>query len=397
MKQIFPGYNKKSKTEIKNIWDNGIICFDTNVLLNLYRYSNDTRTALLDLIEKFKTKIYLPHQSALEYNKNRYEVISDQEKTYKDFIIKLSQIENDLKSKSKPPFLSNKLHSNFKAIFTDVNSEVEDSIKKYNGFLQEDPIYDSICKIFKNKISDGFSAKELEDIYCEGEKRYENKIPPGFEDEKSKSGNRKFGDLILWKQIIEIGKREKKPILLITDERKIDWWWKIKDGRNMGPRQELIEEINKEAGVDFHMYSSERFLTFGSDYLKEQINQKALEEIKELKRAEIERFEYIKRKQLDDFKKQEDILNRNKEASFLNHKISKIREKINHLVHHIELLEESTLDESLNQDEIISSTIDLKRLKEILFDLEKKRNYLTHDKRSVDLFRKRFWDNDENN
>ncbi len=377
MKDIFPGYSKKSDSEIKKIWDNGIICFDANVLLNLYRYSNDTRKALLDLVKKFSSQICLPHQSALEYNRNRYEVIADQEKAYKEFISKISQIESDLQSTSKPPFLSNKLHASLKKVFKEVNTEVENSIKKYCDFLQDDTIYSDLTSIFGNKITSEFSEEDLQKIYDEGEKRFDKKIPPGFEDEKTKQGNRKYGDLVLWKQIIAKAKKEKKPIILITDERKKDWWWKIKDGRNMGPRQELVEEMKKEANVDFHMYSSERFLSYGLDHLKERVNRKALEEIKEIKRAEIEEIERIKKRQYNEFiKRKEEKANRDRERNnYLDHKINVTQHKIDRHKHRLRMLEDQPFDKTNNEEELVHLSIDLKRLEERLEDLLKKRDY----------------------
>jgi len=288
MKDTFPGYSRKTENEIKKIWQDGIIVFDTNVLLNLYRYSKATRETLVDLITKFKDKIWLPHQAALEYNKNRYEVISDQEKAYKEFIEKVVQIQKDLQSTSKPPFLSELVHKELNAVFDKVNSEVEESINKYCDYLKEDPIYSELSALFENRITEPFDDKKLEGIFKEGEERYKKKVPPGYEDEKSKEGNRKYGDLVLWKQVLEKAKELSKPVLLITDERKTDWWWKIKDGRNMGPRHELVAEMYQHAKVDFHMYSSERFLSYGQSFLKEQINEQALKEIQAMKKAEME-------------------------------------------------------------------------------------------------------------
>ncbi len=295
MKNIFPGYSKKTEKEIKQLWEKGIIMFDANVLLNLYRYSNETRGTIIDLINKFKDKIFLPHQSALEYNRNRYEVIADQEKAYKEFIDKIEQIQKDLQSTSKPPFLSEKVHNDLNSIFKEVNSEVEKSIEKYCGYLKHDPIYDELSELFYERISEPYDEEKLNSLYEEGKKRYETKIPPGYEDEKSKEGNKKYGDYILWSQVIDKAKETKSPVIFITDERKKDWWWKIKDGRNMGPRQELVEEMSLKAQVEFHMYSSERFLSFGQSFLEEQVNQEALEEIKAMKLAEIEQSRRIQR------------------------------------------------------------------------------------------------------
>lgn len=286
MKNLFPGYYRKTEEEIKVLWENGLIVFDTNVLLNLYRYSDSTKDTLLDLINKFSNKIWLPYQAALEYNRNRFEVISDQEKAYKEFLNKIQQIQTDLQSTNKPPFLSLNVDNELNLTFEKVNTEVQDSIKKYSEYLKDDPIYNRIAKLFENKIGKNYSGEELALIYKEGEERFKNKVPPGFEDEKNKDGIRKYGDLVLWKEIIDQARNIQKAIILVTDERKKDWWWNIKDGRLMGPRHELIEEIMREAKVDFHMYSSERFLSYGQDFLKEQVSQQAVEEIQALKVSE---------------------------------------------------------------------------------------------------------------
>lgn len=189
MKTIFQGYYKKTEEEIKAIWDNGLIIFDTNVLLNLYRYSDTTRETLIDLISKFSDKIYLPHQAALEYNRNRYEVIAEQEKAYKDFLSKISQIQQDLQSTNKPPFLSSSIDSKLNKVFENVSIEVEDSIKKYCNFLKEDPIYNKLATIFKSKLGDEFKNEELEIIYKEGENRYAKKYLLGLKMKKLKKAS----------------------------------------------------------------------------------------------------------------------------------------------------------------------------------------------------------------
>lgn len=345
MKELFPGYYRKTEADIKRIWEHGIIMFDTNVLLNLYRYSDSTQQTILDLIKKFSKQIYLPHQAALEYNRNRYEVIAEQEKAYNEFLEKIAQIQKDLQSTSKPPFLSAKVDKELNVIFEKVGTEVKESIEKYCEFLKIDPIYNSISELFNDRITKPFSDEELKEIYKEGEERFKNKIPPGFEDEKTKEGIRKYGDLVLWKQIIMLAKELKKDVILITDERKIDWWWKIKDGRNMGPRQELVEEIKLQAKVNFHMYSSERFLSYGQSFLKEKINQQALEEIQAMKKAELEE---IKRIQFMEKRVLERELKTKDELIFITQKIEDLNQKLFSLRRR----QESYYKDSMESDEI---------------------------------------------
>ena len=166
-----------------------------------------------------------------------------------------------------------------------------------------------------------------------------------YEDEKNKEGNRKYGDFILWMQVIDKAKESKSPVIFITDERKKDWWWKIKDGRNMGPRQELTEEIMEKAKVDFHMYSSERFLSYGQNFLKEQVNQEALEEIQEMKKAELEHIRMLKRRAERDLRRR---IRAKDEQHYLKQKQIELKENI----YQIEVHQNSLMRDAMNNSDI---------------------------------------------
>ncbi len=311
----------------------------------------------------------MPHQAALEYNRNRYEVIADQEKAYKEFTEKITQIQKDLQSTSKPPFLSEKVHDHLNEVFEKVSSEVEESIHKYCGYLKLDSIYEELSNLFENKISEPFEDDKLSELYIKGQLRFEKKIPPGYEDEKNKVGNEKYGDFILWMQVIAKAKESNAPIIFITDERKKDWWWKIKDGRNMGPRQELTEEIMKEAKVDFHMYSSERFLSFGQKFLKQKVNQEALEEIQAMKRAEMEQIRKIKRRSGLQKRKLEEEM----EKKFaLEKEQANLQKRIYKFEVHLDSLMKNKGDTTENQEYIESIMSIGEKLKEELKDVDRK-------------------------
>lgn len=63
---------------------------------------------------------------------------------------------------------------------------------------------------------------------------------------KKDSGDRRlYGDLIVWKQVIQKSKKDKINIILVTDDLKEDWWLKI-NGKTIGPRFELIKEFHIE-------------------------------------------------------------------------------------------------------------------------------------------------------
>jgi hypothetical protein len=93
---------------------------------------------------------------------------------------------------------------------------------------------------------------------------------------------RRYGDLILWKQIIAHAKEAGKSILFVTDDSKDDWWLK-QSGRTIGPRTELRDEFIHESKQDFWMYTVDKFIEEAAKVTKTQVSEKAIAEIVEVR------------------------------------------------------------------------------------------------------------------
>lgn len=125
----------------------------------------------------------------------------------------------------------------------------------------------------------------------EGEDRYKRMIPPGYEDAKQKDGNflhenieyeRKYGDLIIWKQILDVVSEKKlKNVIFVTDDQKKDWVHKV-HGKTIGVRPELYEEITLNSDLNnFYIYDTDKFAQYIKEHLSITINDDALQEIQE--------------------------------------------------------------------------------------------------------------------
>ena len=101
MKRAFPEYQKKSKEELNQMLENAIVVFDTNVLLNLYRYSEDTRNALKRVIEWCGDRLFMPYQVGYEFYNKRLEVIDEQTKHKSNIEIELDKELNQISSKCR--------------------------------------------------------------------------------------------------------------------------------------------------------------------------------------------------------------------------------------------------------------------------------------------------------
>lgn len=59
MKKHFFEFYPLSEKEIDSIWSGGIISFDANVLINLYRYTEKTRDDFFKVMSFYKNRIWI--------------------------------------------------------------------------------------------------------------------------------------------------------------------------------------------------------------------------------------------------------------------------------------------------------------------------------------------------
>jgi hypothetical protein len=294
MKDVFREFYKYSDPEIKKMWDECIFVFDTNVLLDLYRFSMDTSKKYIKILKKLKDKekIWMPYQVGLEFHKRRIPLISDLKNSYLElkniFDSSISNAQKKINDKyhEEHPFVDlKKIYKELNDCLKIIDDEIDKNERKHPDWFTKDSILSELNNIFKENIGKEYSEDKLKEIYEKGEIRYSKLIPPGYEDESTKKDEKKYGDLIIWYQIIEKAKEIKKPIIFVTRDKKEDWWWK-QSGNTIGPRYELKKEIFDEAKINFHMYDSERFLEYAYKYYNETIDKSILDEIKKIKNLE---------------------------------------------------------------------------------------------------------------
>ena len=280
MKTLFPHYYRPSDDEFRGLWKDCVFALDANVLLNVYGYSETTREQLLALLERLSPRIRMPYQFALEYQRNRIRAIMEQVKNYAKTEKALEDLYNqELVPKHKHPFLSDAML----LAFTSIQDDLSTSRKKHESLFANDPYFDRVTAIVK---SVGSPPATLDSIFDKARARYAAKIPPGYADLKDKGEPDAFGDYVGWVQLMEISKSEGKPLILVTDDAKEDWW-QLQSDRTIGPRPELICEFLSECHQQFYMYSSDRFMAFARDYLEETVEPSAIEEIKQRRKEQL--------------------------------------------------------------------------------------------------------------
>jgi PIN domain-containing protein len=325
MKKKFPGHFTQSRVEIKKLWDSCVFVVDANILLNLYRYSDSTRNEFLHTLEAIKERLWLPHRAAEEFFANRLTVIGQQEKAYDETVQTIEALQQNLGNARQHPFVSGPTMKKVAQVFGLLKQELSENKKAHTKRITDDSIQASVAKIFSGQVGEPYHSERLDEIFKEGESRYEERIPPGFKDAGKGSGSstrtdcgRKYGDLLVWFQILEHARDESVSIILVTDDKKEDWWQTF-NGKTVGPHPQLVQEFLFKTQQAFHMYQADRFLEFATEHLKQTIADTTLSEIREMRRRDIEAHHL-------ELQRREREINRHEEYEALSNRISALRE-----------------------------------------------------------------------
>lgn len=290
MKELFKWYFPPSEEEIKKIWEEGVLTVDTNVLLDLYRYHEDTREELLAAINGFKGRAWISHQVAEEFFRNRNSVILSSNSAFNDAEKNISEVQKAIEEPLKkiksnriiPDELEERLEQAIESAIKDAIKEVQEIRENFPDYREADPILDNICNLFDSSVGSSFSKDELSEVLKEAKRRKDNKVPPGYKD-SSKDGIKPYGDYMIWRQVLNHIKEANKPLIFVTSEQKEDWWEKS-SGKTVGPLYELLKEFFEETEQRFLLYRTDRFLEYSGETSGKETNAEAVEEIREFVR-----------------------------------------------------------------------------------------------------------------
>jgi hypothetical protein len=180
--------------------------------------------------------------------------------------------------------VSPQLSKELNRIYEGVKKEFTQSAGELEALREKDMLLDEVTRLFEGHVGASCSKEEQDKLKEEGRSRYKDRVPPGFADE-SKPDHTKYGDFIIWKQILGEAKVQKKGAIFINDDLKDDWWIKVKGGEAIGPLPALREEFSKETGKAFFMYPSEKFLELAGKMLNQPVPKEAIKEVKETRVA----------------------------------------------------------------------------------------------------------------
>jgi predicted nucleic acid-binding protein/uncharacterized protein (DUF1778 family) len=304
MRDLFSWRLRPSNADFTQLWENATFVFDTNFLLDLYRVSRSTSEDFLRILERLQDRIWLPYQVASEFLNRREEIIDSEAISFQKALSALAKWKDEQQSfsrlrglladagrivASEVAFLFDEQDAYLSAI-DDVEKRFREKVEELANShspldSEEDDILENLLSLFDGKVGEPYDVASMEKLYQEGADRYSKEIPPGFKDAKEKEDERKYGDFILWKQILDFAKAESCSIIFVTGEKKEDWWSK-RGGETVSPRLELRREFQDHVKQPFWMYRPQRFLEIAKEKLMVEINPRSIEETNAIANAE---------------------------------------------------------------------------------------------------------------
>lgn len=275
---------KEEKRQIDEIWRKGLFVFDTNVLLDLFRLPPDGQASLLSAFEQLKDRLWMPNQIRKEFSKDISALIAKQKLLSEELTKSLDKATPNLSKFKKHLWIDvSAIIREYEEAKKKALQLVKANRKKVIGKEKPNDYYERLCIELSEKLDLIFSGKEGKaysiDQYLQkiqlAKLRFEEKIPPGFEDSNTKTEN-VYGDAIIWYQMLEYAKATQCPMFFITEDRKPDWMERNK------PHPSLRAEFLETTGQPFWSYNFENFHKEGVSRGLLKANETLTSEMREL-------------------------------------------------------------------------------------------------------------------
>jgi len=259
--------------------ENAIVVFDTSSIGKLYHLTEGSKNSLLQILsEYFGDRIWLPSRVWEEYTRHQREFIKQPlgefystpqfllSKNHVYFKLLKDFVESLKKQSDYHPAFSEQYIREITDLYAQLNTTVDKIRLKTEEQLSErkaeintllekgDSVYDTFVQFSK---ADNLSYQDILQIVKEGDIRYKHRIPPGYMDDGKESID-KFGDLIIWKEVLDFAKKNESDIIFITNDRKQDWY--ANSEKNI-PREELIREFASVSNKKIIILPLEKFIS----------------------------------------------------------------------------------------------------------------------------------------
>ncbi|MFI2279726.1 PIN-like domain-containing protein [Nocardia beijingensis] len=307
---IAPAPNPED-SERKLFFNDALVVLDTNVLLDLYEYTPETREQVFAALERISALLWLPYQVGLEFVRGRHAVVHRHSKALREAPDQINRKFMDaVKSVMEAAELVQRMLQTYtrddpaqKQLEAEMSQQVVQAhFKEWKDLLlghakklresqdltvgalgAEDTILEKVAALFGTRIggrpSPDVVRQRVENAFSY---RFPNQIPPGFSDRDKGTPLGAAGDYLLWEEVIEkvASLPEPRRVLLVSGDTKEDWYQPSEPGMKSRPWPSLTDEIRQRAKAEIRIEQPQDFFDGIRRYLHADITDETTEEIK---------------------------------------------------------------------------------------------------------------------
>ncbi|WP_328302144.1 PIN-like domain-containing protein [Actinomycetospora sp. NBC_00405] len=308
----YSGWTSGADSEAGEFVREALIVLDTNVLLALYEASPDARDQILGVLRAAVERIWVPHNAAVEFSRNRERVVLDRvrhfdrvkstlKKAPESAVAILEKALSDLvalRDKSRTTREWNReavkldkesLVSRLDGVMDAAMSEVEKLEAEHDvtprSIRDEDKVLVQLDELLAGRLGRPPSSEELEKrVRHVIDFRYPNMIPPGYLDAGKERELEAAGDFLVWRELLdELNSRSIRitRVLVVTSDLKEDWWLLDKNRNPVRARPELVQEMQEEAGAKLMLRSLSAFLSDARTYLSVDVSDSTVQQVQD--------------------------------------------------------------------------------------------------------------------
>ncbi|MET8251861.1 PIN-like domain-containing protein [Micromonospora sp. NPDC005197] len=292
-RELFPGYYSLSDEQRTQAFQAGLVSLDANALLDLYRFTPKAREEFLGVLRAMRPRLFLTHQAALEFHRNRPGVVDDRldaaSKENVEISKSLSRVAARISGFAKRYQIAESQRDRLIDRVNELAATIEEVLGEASAYdlsrdavkAGNDAVVEVVNELFSKRVGPPLGDVAHKAALEEAARRKRERIPPGYMDEKGGDPHRQAGDYILWRQLLDEAKVHSRPVLFICNEEKEDWVYKHK-GEIQGPRPELVLEMTQESGVFLYMLNVPGLLVNARTHLGTSVSDSTLIEAESL-------------------------------------------------------------------------------------------------------------------
>ncbi|WP_285610949.1 PIN-like domain-containing protein [Actinokineospora globicatena] len=283
----FEGYRSPTADELRQVLTSGIVVPDTNLLLNLYRYTATARDTLLRALEKLEA-LWVPHQVLTEFWRNRETVLRDPGDAVK--ITKSLDAHRD-KANTEVRAWANRVHlapgerdalislldKGFEQVSERIKEIAHSSTHQFHRDTHQDTVLAAVEPILQGRVGPPMTAQAYKVAVTEGLRRIQAQEPPGYKDKKKDDANA-VGDYLVWEQTLVEAASRRLDVLFVTSDTKEDWW-RDEGGERRGPRIELVNEMRARCDTTLYMIRPAQLLELAKSELAVEVSSESVKDV----------------------------------------------------------------------------------------------------------------------